>query len=251
MLALLLLAALSAPAGPPRATCSILVYHRFGPRVADSMTTTSAVFERQVGALRAHGYRIVALPELLDALRQPVPPASSLVAITVDDGHRTVYSELLPLARRLALPVTLFIYPSAIGHADYALTWQQLGILAASPGFEIGAHTYWHPDFRQERQRLAPAAYADFVAMQLERPRRELQARLGVPVRYLAWPYGIEDDMLRRRAQETGYAAAFALGERNASSADERYALPRHLIVDAVGSKGLLTRLARAPACQP
>lgn len=246
----LLLAALTA-AAPPYATCSILVYHRFGATAADSMTTTTALFTQQMLALRHAGYRLVPLAELTDTVRRQQRPTASLVAVTVDDGHRSVYTELLPVVRELGVPVTLFIYPSAIGRASYALTWDQLRTLAASPLVDIGAHTYWHPDFRQERRRLAPSAYTQFVAMQLERPRVILHARLGVDVRFLAWPYGIVDDDLIRQARDAGYTAAFGLGNRNASGTAPLYALPRHMVVDAAGVQGLLGRLAAGPACAP
>jgi peptidoglycan/xylan/chitin deacetylase (PgdA/CDA1 family) len=243
-----------AAAGPHAATCSVLVYHRFSPTVADSMTTTTAVFRQQVQAMRAGGYRIVPLAELVTVVQRRAPPAqgiAGIVAITVDDGHRTVHTALFPLLRELEIPVALFIYPSAIGRASYAMTWDQLRALAENPAVEIGAHTYGHPDFRQERRRLAPAAYAQFVAMQLARPRVLLREQLGVDARFLAWPYGIHDDDLMRQAREHGYAAAFALGNRNASAADPLFALPRHMVVDAVGVRGLMGRLAAGPACAP
>lgn len=241
----------AAAATPPAATCSILAYHRFGPDADSSMSTTTAVFARQMAALRAAGYHIVPLADLVDTLRRRQSPGRRLVALTIDDGHHTVYTELLPVLRAMALPATLFIYPSAISHARYALTWEQLRSLATSPAIEIGAHTYWHPDFRQERLRLPPADYARFAANQLSRPRIVLRKELGVEARFLAWPYGIHDDQLARLAQDSGYAAAFALGNRNATAADPLYALPRHMVVDAVGIQGLLKRLAGGPACMP
>nr|WP_229416780.1 polysaccharide deacetylase family protein [Massilia eburnea] len=241
---------MAAAAAPP-ATCSILVYHRFGPSAADSMTTTTAVLEQQLAALPAHGYRIVPVADLLAVLRQKVPPPASLVALTVDDGHVSVFTELAPLLRRMPVPVTLFIYPSAIGNASYAMTWDQLRVVAAQPAVEVGAHTYWHPDFRRERNRLGADAFAAFAAAQLTRPRALLHDKLGIEARYLAWPYGIQDEALQRQAQASGYTAAFALGERHASTADNVFALPRFLITDAVGVRGLLARLAGGPACVP
>lgn len=239
-LALMLLA----PAGAtPHAGAAILVYHRFGPTVADSMTTRSAVFEAQLRRLRADGYRILPLASVLAGLagREALPDKA--VAITVDDGHRTVYTELLPIIRRAGVPVALFIYPSAIGKADYALTWQQLAEIVASGLVEVHSHTYWHPDFRVEKRRLAADAYRRFVDRQLAGSRRVLQARLGVDADCLAWPYGIHDDELATAAAAAGYQAAFALGERHATAADLPFALPRYLIVDAVGVDGLSQRL--------
>lgn len=221
----------------------ILVYHRFGPQVTDSMTTRTEVFIAQLAALRRAGYTVVPLATIVDGLadRTPLPPKA--VAITVDDGHRTVYSDLLPIIRREHLPVTLFIYPSAISNASYAMTWAQLQELLDTGSVSIQSHTWWHPDFRIERRRLAPAAYRQFVSSQLTKPRQVLKSRLGVDADYLAWPFGIQNSELEEAAKAAGYRAAFALGERHATSRDSPLALPRYLIVDRRGIDSLVRSL--------
>ena len=40
--------------------------------------------------------------------------------------HTRITPDMFPLIQRLKIPVTLFIYPSAISNADYAMTWAQL-----------------------------------------------------------------------------------------------------------------------------
>jgi len=234
------------PLGP---TCSVLVYHRFGSIAADSTTTTTGVFSQQIDALRANGYHVVPLSQLVSVVARQTTAAQNLVAITVDDGHRTVFTELFPIIQSKNVPVTLFIYPSAIGHASYAMDWDQLRALSSNARVEFGAHTYWHPDFRQDRQRLTPSAYTEFVAMQLNRSRAVLEQRLHQPIRFLAWPYGIYDAQLKEQAQASGYSAAFALGNRNVTSTDATFALPRHTVTDAVGTTAFLRRLATHPAC--
>ena len=44
----------------------ILLYHRFGPRVADSMTVTTPVFESHLQYLQDHGYRVIRLRDVVD-----------------------------------------------------------------------------------------------------------------------------------------------------------------------------------------
>lgn len=233
----------AAPVLAAAPSAAILVYHRFGPVVADSMTTRTAIFEAQLARLRAEGYAILPLADVVAGLRgqAPLPPKS--LAITVDDGHRTVHSDLLPIIRRERLPVTLFIYPSAISNADYAMTWAQISDLLATGTVSVQSHTYWHPNFHIERRRLAPDDYRAFVRNQMEKPRRVLKARLGVDADMLAWPFGIVDGELEAAAAAAGYRAAFALGNRNASAADSPLALPRYLIVDATGVTGLIGQL--------
>jgi peptidoglycan/xylan/chitin deacetylase (PgdA/CDA1 family) len=211
----------------------ILVFHRFGPVVADSMTVRTEVFESQLELLAQRGYTVVPLERLVDHLRggAPLPPRS--VVITLDDAHRSVYEHALPLIQRHRIHVTLFVYPSAISNAAYAMTWEQLGELAATGLVDIQSHTYWHPNFAQEKQRLSPQAYEAFARDQLRRSKLTLERRLGTKIDMLAWPFGIVDDQLMRMASEAGYTAAFTLERRHATAADRLMALPRYLITDA------------------
>ena len=225
----------------------ILVYHRFGPQVTDSMMVRTDVFEAQLRQIEEAGYRVIPLRQLVDHLfgRAPPPPARSVV-ITVDDGHSTVYTELLPLMLRHHIPVTLFIYPSAISNASYAMTWEQLAELRATGLFDIQSHTYWHPNFFRERQRLDPERYTRFVDMQLTRSKAVLEKRLDERVDLLAWPFGLQDAGLRTRAARDGYLAAFTLDHRPARSDDDPLALPRYLITDAVSPAAFAAILRQA-----
>ncbi|MGA7180767.1 MAG: polysaccharide deacetylase family protein [Thiobacillaceae bacterium] len=242
ILALLLLPRTSAALQIP-----ILVYHRFGPQATDSMTVPTDAFEAQLRQIKDAGYRVIPLRQLVYYLvaHAPPPPDRSVV-ITVDDGHRSVYTELLPRVRRLHMPVTLFIYPSAISNASYAMTWAQLAELRASGLFDIQSHTYWHPNFFRERKRLDPETYTRFVDTQLTRSKAELEQRLGERVDMLAWPFGLQDAGLRARAARAGYIAAFTLERRPARSDDDALALPRYLITDSVSPAAFAAILRQA-----
>lgn len=235
-------AAVAAVAGPQahgaddEGLAPILVYHRFGPTAADSMTVRTAAFAAQLEFLKDHGYTVVPLRQLVERVKggqRRLP--DNAVAITVDDGHRSVYTEMLPLVRRHGIPVTLFIYPSAISNAGYALTWPQLAELKQSGLFDIQSHTYWHPNFKQEKRRLSADAYRDLVRVQLVKPRRVLAQRLGIEADLLAWPFGIYDEELMAAAAAAGYVAAFSIERRHPRSSDRPLALPRYLMTDAVG----------------
>lgn len=229
-----MLAAATSIASEPLAP--IFVYHRFGPTAADSMTVRTAAFAAQLELLAQNGFVVVPLRRLVEHLNgggKPLPDKA--VVITVDDGHRSVYVEMLPLVRRHRIPVTLFIYPSAISNASYALTWKQLEELRQTGLFDVEAHTFWHPNFKEEKQRLGPDVYRAFVRMQLEKPRQVLAQRLGVHVDLLAWPFGIYDDELMAAAADAGFVAAFTLDRRHTSTTDRPLALPRYLMTDAIG----------------
>jgi peptidoglycan/xylan/chitin deacetylase (PgdA/CDA1 family) len=225
----------------------ILVYHRFGPVAEDSMTVRTGTLEAQLQQLEDKGYRVIPLRRLVDHLvaHGPPPPPRSVV-LTVDDGHRTVYTELLPVVRRHRIPVTLFVYPSAISNAPYALTWEQLAELRATGLFDIQSHSYWHPLFFREERKLDPEGYARFVDMQLSKSKQVLESRLGCRVDLLAWPFGLHDADLSARAARSGYVAAFTLERRAVREGDDPLALPRFLITDAVDGKAFAAILSES-----
>jgi peptidoglycan/xylan/chitin deacetylase (PgdA/CDA1 family) len=92
--------------------------------------------------------------------------------ITVDDGHLSVVREMLPLVREFNVPVTLFIYPSAISNASYALTWEDLRsiprVFSSIPGYRKPVE---HPyeiirlslDRAQSRTQVAPLHFRPWL----------------------------------------------------------------------------------------
>lgn len=223
---------------------AILVYHRFATTVTDSMTVRVSTFEAQLRFLRGHGYHIVALRDVVEWLTDPhaaLPPKA--VALTADDGHRSVFEVLRPIAAREHLPFTLFVYPSAISNASYALTWAQLRTLQGTGLFDVQSHTYWHPNFNQERTRRPPEDFRRFAEKQLHESRRRITAEIGTPVDLLAWPFGIFDDELISMASRDGFRAAFTIEGRMVDRQSPLLALPRFLITDADTPSVLARRL--------
>jgi hypothetical protein len=49
----------------------------------------------------------------------------------------------------------------------------------------------------------------------------------------LAWPFGIYDDYLLKKAAEAGYLATFTIERRHATAAENVTKLPRYLLINA------------------
>ena len=232
-----------------RVAIPVLVYHRFGPVVADSMTVTTPLLESQIRYIIESGYTVIPLRQLVDCYlgkRQGLPSRS--VAITVDDGHKTVYTDLFPLVKKYRIPATLFLYPSVLSNASYAMTWNEVREIKASGMFDFQAHTYWHPNFKNEKKRLSPADYEDFVQMQLNKSKEKLLRELEIKVDMLAWPFGIYDEDLICKAKEAGYVSAFTIERSHAKASDHVMALPRYLITHADKEKAF-GKILGGPRC--
>lgn len=233
-------------AGQPRVP--ILLYHRFGPTVADAMTVRTVDFAAQLEYLQANAYHVVPLREVVAYARGEAKPPTRAIAITADDGHKTVFTEMLALVERYRVPVTLFVYPSAVSNASYALTWEQLRRLKETGLFDIQSHTYWHPNFKVERRRLSAADYEALVRMQLSKSRRVIDARLGIRVDMIAWPFGIYDDELVRMARDEGYVAGFTMVRKSVVRGDNVMTLPRYLMTDEMRGRAFERFIAQATA---
>lgn len=226
----------------------ILLYHRFGPVVSDSMTVTTAVFRSQLEYIREKGFTVIPLRQLVDYyLRKGPPPPPGSVVIVADDAHKSVYTDMLPLVKKYHIPVTLFIYPSAISNASYAMTWEELREVKKTGLFDLQGHTYWHPNFKKEKRRLAGAEYEKFVDMQLRRSKDRLGKELGVTIDMLAWPFGIYDDELIGHASGAGYTAGFTIERRPAGSRDNVMKIPRYLMQNSDKGKAFEMILGQPP----
>ena len=211
----------------------ILLYHRFGPVVADSMTITTPVFESHLKHLSENGYKIIPLRDLMGMyFGKGIPTDSRYAVLVADDAHISIYTTALPLLKKYNAHMTLFVYPSAVSNASYAMTWDQLRELKSTGLFDFQSHTYWHPNFNKERKRLAPAEFEKLTHMQFVKSREKLEKELNVKVDLLAWPFGIFDPWLMAKAAEAGYAAAFTIERQAVTRADQPMALPRFLLTD-------------------
>ncbi|MES2218280.1 MAG: polysaccharide deacetylase family protein [Pseudomonadota bacterium] len=216
----------------------ILVYHNFNPTVPGSMSITPERFASQLKWLKDNGYTVIPLKDLVSSLEGKnvsLPPKS--VVITADDGWESVYVYMAPLVRQYHIPVTLFIYPETISHGAHAMTWDQLAELQKTGLFDIQGHTYWHPNFKQEKRHLSATAYQKLVHVQLYNSKDILEKKLGTPITLLAWPFGIYDNYLEQEAAKAGYVMAFSIDGRPTKGAEKAMSQPRYMIVEGQSMK--------------
>lgn len=226
---ILLLVSLAAAQWPARAEVSILTYHRFNPHGSPGATTVSTpVFAAQMARIAERGIQVVELRTVVSG--EGLPPRA--VAITADDGHRSVYTEMFPILKRHGFHATLFLNPPGLGQGNY-LRWEELAEMIASGLMDCEPHTTSHPHFPSEQARRTKEDYAQFVARELAGPRQVLAARLGGARDLLAWPFGVHNPELEAAAAAAGYRAAFALGGRAAAAGAPRFAIPRYQVYEA------------------
>ena len=106
---------------------AVLTYHRIGAPAEGPpglMSATPATFERQMRWLASTG-RVVALADVLSAVRGGAPLRGDAVLVTFDDGYRDFADTAWPVLRRLGIPVTLFV-PTSFPDAGGWFWWDRL-----------------------------------------------------------------------------------------------------------------------------
>ena len=177
--------------------------------------------------LLEQGVAIVPLAELVT----PRPAAAHRVALTFDDGMKSVRTAALPLLAKRKLPFTVFVVsewvgrdnrwpsqPAAIGRFEL-MDWAELAELIAAGG-SIGGHTANHVHLR--------ALDAATATHELTDSKARLQERLGIAVDHFAYPYGTFDAASVEQVRRD-YSAAVTtrLAYLPAAIARDPFRLPR------------------------
>jgi peptidoglycan/xylan/chitin deacetylase (PgdA/CDA1 family) len=222
----------------------ILMYHRINvpsptaPPITRALTVHPAVFARQMGWLKRHGYRTVTQRRLYDALLRGRPLGPRPIMITFDDGYRDAFYKAAPVLSKLGMRGTAYVISGRIVNGDrHFLSWGLIRGLERRR-IEIGSHTVAHRDLTQLSDREA--------LDELVRSRQALERGLGHPVQWLAYPFGACDARVERLARRAGYVLAVTTEPGAVQSAGRPLALRRIRVLDATGVRGLATLLDAA-----
>jgi peptidoglycan/xylan/chitin deacetylase (PgdA/CDA1 family) len=197
----------------------VLSYHAVSESWPAALSVTPARFESQMRSLVASGYVGATFSEAISG-----PRAGKTVAVTFDDGYRSVLTLALPILRRLGLPATLFVPTDFVG-SDKPMSWPGIDhwlggehehellplsrdelVELRGSGWEIGSHTCTHPHLTQ----LDDVRLAD----ELQRSRERCESMLGAPCLSLAYPFGDYDARVVEAARAAGYASACIVARR-------------------------------------
>jgi peptidoglycan/xylan/chitin deacetylase (PgdA/CDA1 family) len=193
----------------------VLCYHAVSDRWPSYLAVTPDQMARQLRFLVGRGYRGATFEQAVTS-----PPAPRTLAVTFDDGYRSVLTHALPILERLRLPGTVFVPTDFVArdgpmswpgierwlggpHEEelVGMSWQELRSLTDA-GWEIGSHTCSHPRVSQLDD--------DALLGELSDSRRICDEQLGA-CRSLALPYGDGDERAIRAAEEAGYRAVAGL----------------------------------------
>ena len=180
------------------ADAHIFVYHRFGDTRHPSTDTSIEVLKKQFDYFKSHGYEVVPLSRLVEALKKGEPIPDRWVVLTIDDSFKSFYENGLPLFKAYGYPFTLFVYTKATeeGYGDF-MSWEQ--VREAAKYGELGFHSHSHPHMVSKSDAYLRDDFRTGLAL--------MEKRTGIRPRYFAYPYGEYDDRVRGIAESFGFDA--------------------------------------------
>ena len=194
-----------------RMPIAVLYYHRIADDRATPCTMPNRTFIAQMRWLRRN-FELIPMDEAQRRLRSGVNDRPA-VHVTFDDGYADNCQTAIPWLVRERIPCTYFVtVRNILEHRpfDHDLdcglnlapnSLEEIRAMAEA-GIEIGAHTYSHPD-------LGKLTDPVLLHKELAVARLDLQAAIGRPVRYFAFPYGLHANLSCRAfalAAQCGYA---------------------------------------------
>ena len=233
----------------PSARITILTYHQVGHfgRVRKHRTgfCDCNAFRRQMAFLRAGGYKVLSLRELVTGLegRASIPPRA--VHLTFDGGTADFATNAWPVLQRFEYPASVLLVSDHIGKnadwlgragLDVVPTLDATSILRLQKeGVRFGSHTRTHGHLIE----LDTARLDDEVTGS----RDALRETLGRDVFAFCYPYGEVNRSVLRAVGNAGYRLGFTCERNRASRGTHPLLLPRHAISYGTSLLGLYWKL--------
>jgi peptidoglycan/xylan/chitin deacetylase (PgdA/CDA1 family) len=187
----------------------VLAYHKVTNEFEWGITRVKPEsFEQQVEYLKEEGFSNIDLEQLLSGKEKK----DKQIAFTFDDGYESVYQNAFPVLKRYGFSATIFLitgytgkensWEAGFGRKFKHLSWEQIQEMKES-GFQFGSHTVNHPDLTRLHQKS--------LGYELKKSKEIIEDKLNQEIKFLSYPFGRHNQLVRTEAKNAGYKAAFTL----------------------------------------
>ena len=254
----------------------VLAYHNVrddvglqGDRDPDATSTDHLI--AHFDWLKANGYRVVSLDDVIKARQGGAPLPPHAVLLTFDDGLESFYTRVYPLLRAYDYPAVSALvgswmdmpagkqmpYNGGPCTRDCFLTWDQVSEMQHSGLVAFASHTWdMHagiPANPQSNQLPAvvslrydahtaryesEAAYVERLRQDLRHSADEIEHATGQRPRAIVWPYGAYNQRALQVAASEGMGVSFSLDDAIPASPDD-HTLPRLLVSGNISANRL------------
>ncbi|HOT20237.1 MAG TPA: polysaccharide deacetylase family protein [Spirochaetota bacterium] len=216
----------------------IILYHNIDGKGTYSIELKK--LKNQFDLLKKHLIKVISLQTLESHINGHNPFNQKVVSITFDDGYRSMYTKLMPLADSLNYPFTLFVYTDNIYYkSKNNLTWEMVKELH-DHNIDIQCHSQSHPDLvKLYNKRTMQSKYELYREIYLS--KKILELYLQKPIYYFAFPYGRYTIELTELCRDAGYKRVFSTDYGPNIVIHDNFCLRRHHIKSNYRNEKVLT----------
>jgi peptidoglycan/xylan/chitin deacetylase (PgdA/CDA1 family) len=232
-----------AGAQPGGASIPILVYHVInsqppGSSASSELYVPTDEFSSQMQALKANGWHAVTLDQLEAYWTHgtSLGPGKPIV-LTFDNGYGSVYTNALPVLKSLGWAGVVDLQLTGLPPSEGGLTDSQIRALAAA-GWELDTQGLTHADL--------VTVSAGQLTDEVGTARQMMRSQYGVPVNWFSYPSGDYDATVIAAVRAAGYVGATTVNPGWASPQQDRFLLPRLVVVPGTTPSALLAQIASA-----
>lgn len=177
---------------------SILLYHHVSSKTPKSTSVSVSQFKQHLALIEELGLKVVPLTTITNAIKNNQPVSNDWVAITFDDGYRSVYDNAFPLLQENKMPFTVFVNPKMVKPSKLYMDWTQIKELSEA-GVIIANHTMAHENL--VRDGLTNEQFINNI----EQAERQIVKQIGQNHKMLAFPYGEYNEQIENTLANLGY----------------------------------------------
>lgn len=233
----------------PADSFAVLCYHDVRDELRqrpDLYTVETRQLTQQFAWLRAQGYHVISMDEVIASRREHRPLPDRAVVLSFDDGLQSVYTRAFPLLEAFNYPAVVGLvgawlgepaagegpvaYPDdKLSHADF-LRPEQIREMRRSGLIEFASHSFAlhvgvlaNPQGNLEPAAAARrydatrggyediAAYRERIGRDIAKSSDDILRLSGVRPRIIVWPYGDHNHVSDRVVEELGMPTGFTL----------------------------------------
>ncbi len=183
----------------------ILMFHSVRPAYPSDTAdlkmfrATPEVFDKELTYLEQNNYHVITFDDLIAAFNGKEDLPSKPIILTFDDGWHNQYEYAFPILKKHNIKATFFVFTNPLGLPHY-LSWDEIKEMDTY-GMMFEAHTKSHPY-------LNKITDDKVLTEEIVGSKKVLEEKLGKPVNYFAYPFGVYNDHTVEVVKQAGFLAA-------------------------------------------
>ncbi|MFO7813698.1 MAG: polysaccharide deacetylase family protein [Pelovirga sp.] len=201
------------------------IYHRFDDDRYPSTNISSTIFTEQLEYLRERNIPAVSTREISERIARGEELPDHAAMITVDDAYLSFYQAGMPVVRKFAVPVSLFVNTDAVGTPGY-MSWDQIREVVTQ-GVEIGNHTASHAYLVEKMAGETDDQWRRRIHDDILTAQQVFERELGFAPDIFAYTYGEYSAEIIDIVKDLGFIAAYAQQSGVIHQQHDPFTLPR------------------------